>query len=478
MTGPLLELGRRAALRLPEEAQEQARMHLFDALAAALAGAATREGGNAARHVTMLASGNAARRLRALAADGRDHPPAWAHSEASPALAPADIVLTLARRIRCTEMDDLQLESVTTAAAAAVPALIGALLVADGPGPARSPGSGGAPRMDEALGALAAGYDVMFTLGLAAGGPGFLYGQGGWPSLVGAGPAAAATTGRLLGLDAEGIAHAIALALLSAPRSLRGSGEDGRWLSFGLAVTAGFHAALAAAAGAHGDTGLLDTGLLDTGRAPGLFAGIGEVMERPWAPGLGLAKAHFKRWASAGQVAAAIDAVGTLQDSFGFTADDATAVDVHVPPAYRRMIDQPDGAGRLWSLLSAQYQIAVRLLCPDDLFDCARPVLRDSPDFLRAMRAVRVHDEGSLAAAHPRSYPARVEVTLAGGTVVDFLSDGRSPAPHWSWDAVLGKALAVAARTGTEAMVGRLQEASSRSADSVGLLTLAASLVS
>jgi 2-methylcitrate dehydratase PrpD len=473
MTGPLLELGRRASVRLPEEVKEQARMHLFDALAAALAGAATREGGNAARHLAMLASGNASRHLGALAADGRDHPSAWAPAEASLALAPENIVLTLARRIRCTEMDDLQLESVTTAAAAAVPALIGALLVADGPGPAQGPGSGRGPRMDEVLGALAAGYDVMFTLGLAAGGPGFLYGQGGWPSLAGAGPAAAATTGRLLGLDAEGIAHAIALALLSTPRSLRGSGEDGRWLSFGLAVTAGFHAALAAAAGARGDTSLLDAG-----RAPGLFAGVGEVMERPWAPGLGLAKAHFKRWASAGQVAAAIDAAGTLQDSFGFTADDATAVDVHVPPAYRRMIDQPAGAGRLWSLLSAQYQIAVRLLCRDDLFDCARPVLRDSPGFLRVMRAVRVHDADSLAAAHPRSYPARVEVTLAGGTVVDFLSDGRSPAPDWSWDAVLGKALAVAARTGTEAMVGRLHEASTRSADSAELLTLAAPLVS
>jgi 2-methylcitrate dehydratase PrpD len=455
-SGALAELGRRATARLPEKAQEQARLHLFDALAAALAGAATREGGNAARH---------------LAGRGRDQPPAWIPAQTSqalpPALAPADIVLALARCIRCTEMDDLQLESVTTAAAAAVPALIGALAYV-----AAGPGAGGLPAMGEALGALAAGYDVMFTLGLAAGGPGFLYGRGGWPSLAGAGPAAAATAGRLLGLGAEGIAHAIALALLSTPRSLRGSGEDGRWLSFGLAVTAGFQAALAAAAGARGDLGLLDA---DRAHEP--FAGAGEVMERPWVPGLGLAKAHFKRWASAGQVAAAIDAAGALQDSLGFTADDARAVDVHVPPAYRRMIDQPAGSGRLWSLLSAQYQVAVRLLCPDDLFDCARPVLRCSPGFLRVMRAVRVHDADSLAALHPRSYPARVQVTLASGAVAGFLSDGRSPAPDWSWDAVLGKALAAAARTGTEVMAGRLHEATTRSDDCAGLLTLAASLI-
>src|SRR5580692_3484170 len=202
MSGPLLELGRRAVTRLPADARDQARMHLFDALAAALAGAATREGGNAARHLEWASGG---------------HRPG-----------PADLVLALARRIRATEMDDLQLESVTTAGAAVVPALIGALAVIagrGGRGAGDRAGAGDVLGADDMLGALAAGYDVMFTLGLAAGGPRFLYEQGGWPSLIGAGPAAAATAGRLLGLEADGVAHAIALALVSTPRSLRGSGE-------------------------------------------------------------------------------------------------------------------------------------------------------------------------------------------------------------------------------------------------------------
>jgi 2-methylcitrate dehydratase PrpD len=452
MSSLLLELGGRAVARLPEDAQEQARMHLFDALAAALAGAATREGGNSGRH------------SRSLAGD-------------CGVPDPAGTVLALARRIRATELDDLQLESVTTAAAAVVPALLGAAAVA----------GQDARGADEALGALAAGYDVMFTLGLAAGGPDFLYGQGGWPSLVGAGPAAAATAGRLLGLDAVGIAHAIALVLQSTPRIMRGSGEDGRWLSFGLAVTAGFHAALAARAGARGDTGLLDAvGAASSGTAStapgtgvggGLFAGLGAALARPWLPGTGLARAHLKRWASAGQVAAAIDAVGQLQDAHGFTADDVLAIGVYVPSAYRPMIDQPTGAGRLWSLLSAHYQIAVRLHCPRDLFDCARPVLRGSPGFLRTMRAVRVHDADSLAARHPQSYPARVEVTLAGGTVVDCLSDGRSPSPDWDWDSVLDKARAVAAHTGTEAAIDGLYAATAHFANSEELFRLAQSLL-
>ena len=431
MSGPLPELGRRAACPVPEQVREQGRLHLFDALAAALAGSATQEGANAARH------------LESLAPDRRG-------------ASPADIVLALARRIRATELDDLQLESVTTAAAAVVPALVGAMAVA-----------GKSERgADDVLAAMAAGYDVMFAVGLGAGGPDLLYRQRGWPSLIAAGPAAAATAARLLGLGAEAIAHAIALALLSTPRLLRGSVEDGRWLSFGLAVSAGFQAALAARAGSRGDLALP----LDAGSGDGLFAGLGAALARPWEPGHGLASACFKQWASAGQVASAIDAVGVLADAHGFSAADVTAIDVHVPPDYRSMIDQPTGSGRLWSLVSAQYQIAVRLLHPPDLFDCARPVLHDSPGFRRIIRAVRVHTEDSLAARYPRSYPARVAVTLADGTVAGYLSDGRSPAPRWSWDAVLGKARAVAARAGEEDRAGPLHEAVTGFPDSARFL--------
>lgn len=67
-------------------------------------------------------------------------------------------------------------------------------------------------------------------------------------------------------------------------------------------------------------------------------------------------------------------------------ADDVTAVEVHVPAVYRPMIDRPSGLGRTWSLVSAHYQIAARLLHPQDRFDCARSVLRDAPAFRRLKR--------------------------------------------------------------------------------------------
>ena len=436
MTSQLLELGRRSASPVPAKTQATARLHLFDALMAALAGAATGEGAKTARQL-----GN---------------PPTWPDETA-----PADIVLALARRIRATELDDLQLESVTTAAAAVVPALLGAAAIAG----QREYGA------DELLSAMTAGYDIMHTLGLAVGGPDFLYRRGGWPSLVAAGPAAAVTAGRLLGLDAEEIGHAIALAALSTPRSVRGSGEDGRWLSFGLAVTAGFHAALAARSGSRGDLGLLDQDPRLSGTAGGrLFPGLRAVLARPWEPGRGLAGAHLKQWASAGQVAAAIDAVGVLQDGHGFRADDVTAVDVGVPPAYRPMIDRPNGSGRMWSLVSAQYQLAARLLHPQDRFDCARPALRDSAAFRRLMGVVHVRDDDELAARHPESYPARVGVTLRNGLTADYLSDGRSPCPQWHWDPLLTKARAIAVRAGVEERVDPLREAIAGFSDSGQLM--------
>ena len=77
---------------------------------------------------------------------------------------------------------------------------------------------------------------------------------------------------------------------------------------------------------------------------------------------------------------------------------------------------------------------------------------------------------------HPESYPAQVEVTLADGEVVAFLSDGRSPAPAWDWDSVLGKAEAVAARAGTTEAIGRLRDAATSCADTGDLLRAAASL--
>ena len=253
MTSQLLELGRRTASPASARAQAPARLHLFDAAVAALAGATTREGAATARYVEN--QGACPRETLA-----------------------ADLVLTLARRIRATELDDLQLESVTTAAAAVVPALVGAVAIA------------GKREYcaDDVLSAMTAGYDIMHTLGLAVGGADFLYRQG-----------AGLASSRLVQPPPRRRADCLASIPRRSrtpsrwprcrrPRSLRGSGEDGRWLSFGLAVTAGFHAALAVAQRlarrpAPARPGSQPRRELRRPAVPGLPA----VLARPWKPGAG-----------------------------------------------------------------------------------------------------------------------------------------------------------------------------------------------
>jgi hypothetical protein len=68
-------------------------------------------------------------------------------------------------------------------------------------------------------------------------------------------------------------------------------------------------------------------------------------------------------------------------------------------------------------------------------------------------------------------------VTLRGGTTVDCLSDGRSPAPHWDWAGLLAKARAVARSAGAERHVDPLHEAIAGFSDSAGFLSAALSVV-
>src|SRR5204862_7518373 len=104
------------------------------------------------------------------------------------------------------------------------------------------------------LSAVVAGYEAMTRLGRAIGGATLLY-RGVWPTYVTAAFGAAATTARLLELDAPTTARALALALTrtaSVPAdALTRFGY--RYYALGCAAVDGCDAALAAAAGVDAD---------------------------------------------------------------------------------------------------------------------------------------------------------------------------------------------------------------------------------
>jgi 2-methylcitrate dehydratase PrpD len=171
------------------------------------------------------------------------------------------------------DFDDLHMPSTTHVSVVCVPVALAASEWAAshraGPqraGPQRA-GGGGADR-----GALAylAAAGVMARLGTALG---WRHYTAGWHVTCTAGaPAAAAGAAVALGLPAERIATALALAVPAAGGVQRAFGTDAKSLQVGFAVDAGLRAARLAAAGAQADPAALDAWL-------GLVGGDASALE-------------------------------------------------------------------------------------------------------------------------------------------------------------------------------------------------------
>ncbi len=136
------------------------------------------------------------------------------------------------------DFDDLHMPSTTHVSVVCVPAALA---------------SGGGAR------AYLAAAGVMARLGTALG---WRHYSAGWHATCTAGaPAAAAGAAVALGLDAERIAAAMALAVPAAGGVQRAFGTDAKSLQVGFAVDAGIRAARLAAAGAQADPAALDAWL-------------------------------------------------------------------------------------------------------------------------------------------------------------------------------------------------------------------------
>lgn len=404
------QLAEQLRARLNTSTADAARRHLFDALVSAAIGTSTPE---AAR----VSSAMAARAGR----PGLDL--SWL---GLPMLGLADGASALARLIRTTEIDDLQLAACVTPAAVVVPAVLAAAEVA-----VRCDA-------DQLLSGIAVGYDTVYRLGRALGGPDHLF-DGGWPTLaVAAAGAATAANVVLGGATDDALAHALALGLADAPRT-RPRVEPARLFALGSAVASGIEAALAVQAGTRGD---LD--VLEEMAARGASVFDLDALAADQAPS-GLDATSFKRFCAAGQAAGAIEAAGRLLVQMGVGVSEVERVEVEVPPPYAGMINQPRADERIPSMLSAQHGIALRLVQPDALYDCGRQD-RATPRVRAARDLVRIQAAGDLMVGYPRRWPARVRVTTVDGRSAALESDG--PATHASWEDLEEKALRFAAANG------------------------------
>jgi 2-methylcitrate dehydratase PrpD len=365
-----------AASGRPSEAvRETVELHLIDTVGALIASTRTVEGLGLLRF-------RAAMRARGQGA--------WA--------------LDLATRCalaRLSEIDDIHLPSMTTPGAIVIP---GALTLA---------GALPAVAADDVIAAILAGTEAMTRLGRAIDGPAILY-RGIWPTYFAAPFGMAAVAARLLKLDEEASAHALALALtLAAPTvGHHNAATTSRWVAVGNAARNGLNAALAAQQGFTADRKLFEGRVLPDilGIRPDVAALSDGLGER-----IALAEVSFKPWCAARQTMAATQALKDVIAS-GVAPAAIDAIVVCVPPPHLKMIDHGVVAGdRASHLTSVQYAMATAALAPEMAFD-VQQTPPDLPPPVRALMAkIKVEADERLLADYPASWPARVRVA-AGST--------------------------------------------------------------
>ena len=348
-------------------------LHLIDTVGAWIASSRTAEG---------------AALLRFRAAQGAD----------------GTLALDLATRCalaRLSEIDDIHLASMTTPGAIVIPAAL--TLAAALPCAA-----------EDVVAAVLAGYEVMTRLGRALDGPSILY-RGIWPTYFATPMAVAAVASRLMKLDAQQAANALALALASAAPGVghHNAATTSRWIAVGNAARAGVAAAQAAKYGFTSDLTLLDGRFVAdvfgvTPDAAALTEGLGERVA--------LAEVSFKPWCAARQTMAATQALKEIVAD-GVAPLSITAIEVFVLPPHRRMIDHGVTRGdRASHLTSVQYGIAAAALAPERAYDVQAAPAALPPDIGSFMDRIMVTPDDGLLAGYPQAWPARLRVTAGSMT--------------------------------------------------------------
>ena len=258
----------------------------------------------------------------------------------------------------CRDFDDTFQDSVVHPGSVVVPA---ALAVGEASGAADA----------DIAAAIVAGYEIAARLGSVAGRRFHVRGLHATGTV---GPfAAAATAGRLMGLDGVAIANAFGLAgsMAGGLMAFVADGSWSKWLHAGWAAHGGIVAAQMAAQGFRGPAGVLDgrhnlyAALLagdeisPTGLAETLTGGLGTA----WRG----AEAHFKYYPCAHVIQPYLDAAINLRREHGLTGRDIAGGVCRIAPWAAQIVCEPRAAklrpdSEMAAIASLPYLLAVALV--------------------------------------------------------------------------------------------------------------------
>ncbi|HUZ42388.1 MAG TPA: MmgE/PrpD family protein [Acidimicrobiales bacterium] len=324
---------------------------------------------------------------------------------------PAARLLELAARGRATEVDDIHLSSCTTPGTGICATVIALA-------PLRPHADA-----DLALHAIAAGYDAVTRSATALGGPALLS-QGIWPSRAVAPIGGAVTGATLLDLDLATTVEAVSIA--AGWQYHAALPEPSRELSYAEAVLFGAVAAISASHGMLGDPAALKDWERFAVRREG------DEPLRAGAPTRAVLDTTIKPFCGARQTLSATSALLELVASASLGVADIVRVRVAVPPLHLAMVNRSKIETRLHAISSMQYQVALALLHPDDLYDVQRTP-NTSEAMTELMSRVEVRGEPDLLEHFPEQWSAIVEVDTDSETL-KLRADGARDELKLNWE--------------------------------------------
>jgi 2-methylcitrate dehydratase PrpD len=276
---------------------------------------------------------------------------------------------------------------------------------------------------DRALHAIAAGYEAVTRSAIALGGPALLS-KGIWPSRAVAPIGGAVTSATLLDLDLATTVEAVSFAAgwqysATVP-------EPTRELSYAEAVLVGAIAAISASHGMHGDPAALRDWERRAVRRED------DEPLRADATTRAVLATTIKPFCGARQTLAATSALLELVASASLGVADIVRVRVAVPPLHLAMVNRTSIETRLHAISSMQYQVALALLYPEDLYDLQRTP-NTNEAMTELMSRVEVRGEPDLLAHFPEQWSAIVEIDTASETL-SLRADGARDELKLNWE--------------------------------------------